>query len=141
MDELAVFHSITAIALVVSATAAVRTAASTAVEARQRMLAAAAVVRLGYDIAATIARFISLEVVELLGATARQRSTIAVVRVITVVHMAVEASRSVKPAAGSDEHTADKPIRSIVAVRRAIIRLIVKVTVWASRLPDPDNNL
>ena len=58
--------------------------------ARQRMLPATAMVRLRDDIPTPIACFIALEVVELHCSTTRERSVIAIVRVIPVVDMTME---------------------------------------------------
>jgi hypothetical protein len=85
------------------------------------------------DVAVTVAGFITVEVVELLIATPRQRSVIAVTRIEAVVDVAVEAARAVEPGAGSDEDAVGKPVRPVIAVRRAVIRRIVKVSVGANR--------
>jgi hypothetical protein len=46
---------------------------------------------------------VSVEVVELLLATLRQRSIVSVVRVKAVVYVAVKAMRTMKPGTGSNE--------------------------------------
>jgi hypothetical protein len=68
-------------------------------------------------VATSVARFICLEVVEGCSAAARHRPVVAVIRVITVVDVAVEAVVTVKPRAGSNENSAIKPIRPVVAIR------------------------
>ena len=47
-----------------------------------------------------------MEVVELLFAAPRQRSAVTVVRIVTVVDMAVELGGAMEPVAGSDKHPA-----------------------------------
>jgi hypothetical protein len=70
-----------------------------------------------------------MEVVESLRPPFRQRSSVTVMRIIAVVDMTVKTVRTVKPWASSDEHSAGKPIRSIIAVRSTIVGWIVEVPV------------
>jgi hypothetical protein len=92
--------------------------------------------------ALSIPRLVPVEVVELLFSALRQRSTVTVVRVITVVYVAVEAASAVKPGASSEKDPANKPIGPIVAVGSAVIRLIVEVPVRAhGRHSNADANL
>ena len=84
-------------------------------------------------VALPIPRLVSLEVVEALRPALRQRSSVTVMRIKTVVDMAVKAVRPVKPGAGSKKHTAHKPIGPIVAVGSTVIRGIVEVPVRAHR--------
>ena len=115
--------------------------AATAVESGQSVLAACIVASVP-DIAAAVARFVAVEVVELLRSMFRQRTMVALTRVKAVVDMAVEAVRAVEPGAGSKKHPADKPVRSVVAIRRAVIGCVVKVAVGANRShSDADGNL
>src|SRR5580698_8381284 len=83
-------------------------------------------------IAATIARFVGVEVVEAFLSASRQRTVVTVVRIKTIVHMAVEAGMPMEPGSGPNKHPADKPVGAIVAVGRAIVGGIVKVTVRAN---------
>jgi hypothetical protein len=89
--------------------------------------------------ALAIARFVSLEVVEPLRSTPRQRSSVAIVRVIAVVDVAVKAARAVVPGTGSEKDSADKPVGTIVAVGRTVVGRVVEVAVGASGL-RPDTN-
>jgi hypothetical protein len=57
---------------------------------------------------------------------------VAVMRVKAVVDVAVEAVRAMEPGTGSKKHAADKPVRAIVAVGRAVIRSIVEVAIGAA---------
>lgn len=95
-------------------------------------------------VASPIPRFISLEVVEALGAALGQRAGVTVMRIKAVVDMAVKVVPAMKPGAGAKKHPANKPIRPIVAVRRAVIWSVVEVSVrtHGSRSDvDPDGNL
>jgi len=94
----------------------------------------------GAYVAFSIARFVSVEVVELCFAAAGQGTVVPVVGIKPVVHMAVKAVGSVEPGTGSQEHSAGKPIWAIVAVGRAVVRGIVKVTVGANGR-DTDANV
>jgi hypothetical protein len=91
----------------------------------------APVVASGAYVASTVPRLVCLEVVEALRAAPRQRSSVTVMRIKSVVDVAVKAVRSVKPGAGSEKHPANKPIGSVITVRSAVIRGIVEVSVRA----------
>jgi hypothetical protein len=54
-------------------------------------------------------------------------------RVEPVVDVAVKALSAVKPGAGSKEYASYKPIGAVVAIRRAVIGLIVEVSIGANR--------
>ena len=84
-------------------------------------------------VALTVPGLVCVEVAERLFAASGHRSVVTIMRVVAVVYVAVEAARAMEPRAGSDEQSAREPVRSVIAVRRAIIRRIVKVTVWANR--------
>ena len=85
------------------------------------------------NVASPISRLVSLEVVEALRSTLRQRSRVTVMRIEPVIHMSVKAVRAVKPRAGSKKHPAHKPIRPVVAVRSTVIGGIVEVSVRTHR--------
>jgi hypothetical protein len=103
-----------------------------AVESRQRMFATGIVARVAY-MAATIPRFIAMEVVECLVSVAGQRSVISMTGIESVVHMAVEAVRAMEPGSCSNEHSTYKPVWSIVAIRSTVIRSVVEISVGANR--------
>jgi hypothetical protein len=110
-------------------------------ESRQRMLTRSRVARLSH-ISAPIPSLIALEVVELLRATSWKRSAVAIARIIPVIYVPIETMRPMEPWPCSDKHASVKPIRPIVPIRSAVIRLIVEVPVRAIRRnADPDNNL
>lgn len=54
-------------------------------------------------VAASVSRFVCMEVVELLRTAFRHRTGITVMRIIAVVDMAVKAGAPVKPGAGSNK--------------------------------------
>jgi hypothetical protein len=85
------------------------------------------------DVTTAIPRFIGLEVRKRLGSTRRQRSSVPVVRVIAIVYVAVEAVRSMEPRPGADKHAIQKPVRSVVAIRRTIVRRVIEIAVRANR--------
>jgi hypothetical protein len=92
-------------------------------------------------VAASIAHFISLEVGNLIGslgrlrflAALRDRTFITVFRMETVIHVAMESSRAMKPRASTNEYTSRKPFRAIVAVRSTAIRSDVIVSIGTFR--------
>jgi hypothetical protein len=70
-----------------------------------------------------------MEVVEALRPALRHRSGITAMRIKPVIDMSVKAVRAVKPRACAKKHSANKPIRPVVAVGRAVIGFIVEVSV------------
>ncbi len=130
------------IVLVMSAvfTATVLSTAA-AVETRQRVFAAGIVAGRAH-VAASIACFIALKVVELLRPAARQRTMIAVAWIVAVVDVAVKAAWSMEPRPCAEEDPSHKPVRPVVAVGRTIIGGIVEISVRADRRhTDLDGNL
>lgn len=80
---------------------------------------------------APIPRLVAMEVIEALRPAFRQWSSVAVMWVIAIVDVAIEAVVAVEPRASTDEHPANEPIGPVVAIRCAVIRRIVKVSVRA----------
>jgi hypothetical protein len=78
-----------------------------------------------------VARLIGLKVVERNGAAFRHRTVVAVVWVIAVINVAVEAVRAVEPWAGADEHSTGEPVRAVVAIGGAVVGRIVVVAIRA----------
>jgi len=85
-------------------------------------------------VASPIARLVAMEVVELLFAAPRQRSSVPMVGIVAVVDMAVEFVGTVEPAASANEHPAIKPIGTVVAVRCAVVWRVVEVPIGAHGL-------
>ena len=85
------------------------------------------------NIASPITRFVSLEVVEALRSSLGQWSGVTVMRIKPVIDMSVKSAMPVKPRTCSKKNSAYKPIRSVVAVRSAVIGRIVEVSVGAHR--------
>jgi hypothetical protein len=56
---------------------------------------------------------------------------VAVVGVVTVVYVALEVVRAMKPRPSANEDAASKPFRAVIAVRSAAIRSCLIVTVGA----------
>ena len=100
--------------------------------ARERVFVAA-IMPGGAYVAAAVARFVSMEVVERLFSAPGEWAMIAVMWVVAVIDVAIETVRAMEPGASSDEHPASKPIRPIVAIRSAVIGGIVKVPIRAYR--------
>jgi hypothetical protein len=93
---------------------------------------------LGGYVAASVTGFVSLEVraIDLLRrfglfATLRRWSFIAISRMKTVIHVALEILRAMEPWSGADEAVSVEPFRAIVARRGTAIRGGVVVTVRA----------
>ena len=92
-------------------------------------------------VAASVAHFVCFEVghfVEVIvgsGSLAAcwHRTVIAVVRMETVIYVAVEIRWAVKPGASANEDAADKPFRSVITVGGAVVRRNVVIAVGALR--------
>jgi len=88
-----------------------------------------------------IAHFVSLEGVCVTGnlcrlgllATLWCGTLIAVVRMESIVYVALEPARTVKPWAGTNEDSSAKPIWAVVAIRGAAIGRAVVVTIGTVR--------
>jgi hypothetical protein len=83
------------------------------------------------DVASPIPRLVSVEVIEALRPTLRQRSSVTMMRIKAVVDVAVKAVRAVEPRAGANKHSADKPIGPVISVGSTVIWGIVEVPVRA----------
>ncbi len=94
----------------------------------QRVLAACFMASVAY-ISSSVSRLVSLEVVEALRPTLRQRSNVTVMGIKAVVDMPVKAAMTVKPRTRTKEEPTDKPIRPVVAVGSTIIGSIVEIPV------------
>lgn len=84
------------------------------------------------DVTLSIARLIAMEVVKRRLAALRHWTAVAVMRVKAVVYMAEKAMMAVEPWTSSNEYAAVKPVGPIVAVGRAVIGSIVKVSIGAA---------
>ena len=124
--------------LLARSSATTRTAA---MEARQCVFAAAIVARRCDHVAAAVAGFIGVEVIELLGATLWHRAMVSVVRIVAVIDVTMEARGPMEPWSSSKEDAADKPVRPIVPIRSAIVRCVIKIPIRADRRrPDIYSN-
>ena len=93
------------------------------------------------DVTASIAHFVAFEVLNLIEtlsrfsflATSRLGAVISMLRMETVIYVAVEAGRAVKPRASADEDAATKPLRAVVAVGGALVGRGVIVTIGTFR--------
>jgi hypothetical protein len=92
-------------------------------------------------VAAAVAHFITFEVRNLIDAPVRlgflaalrSGAAVAVVRMVTVVYVALKIFRAVKPRARADKGAAGKPFRTVIAVGSAAIRSGVVITVGTFR--------
>ena len=75
--------------------------------------------------------FVSLEVVEGLGTALRHWTCVSVSRIVTIVDVTIEAAVAVVPGTGTDEYSAGEPVGTVVTVRGAGVRGVVKVPVGA----------
>src|ERR1035441_7352200 len=97
-------------------------------EAGKGMFAAGIMVALA-DVAASIAGFVAVEVVEALFAAAGHGTVVAVMGIVAVIDVSVEVFVPVEPGAGANEHAALKPVRTVVAIRGAVVGSVIEVPV------------
>ena len=103
---------------------------------------AASVMGRSTRVAMLIVRGVCTKTIEGLFPAFWHRSMIAVARIVALVDMAVKSMRPVEPGAGPDEYPAREPIRTIVAIRRTVIRSIREIAVGAHwSHPDVDRHL
>jgi len=97
---------------------------------------------LGMIVAASVAIVAALEALEvvrvlLVGATSGISTVIAKARIERTVDVAVE-GRTVVVTACADEASANKPLRTVVAVRGAVVGAVSVVAIRAGRTRDTD---
>lgn len=63
----------------------------------------------------------------------REGAMVAVARIEVVVHRAVETGPAVVPGTRADEDTAVKPVRTVIPVRRAVVRRIAVIPIRTRR--------
>lgn len=88
-----------------------------------------------------IADFVSFEIGNSIETLARLRSVptvwpgtvITMLRMVTVVYIATETFRTMKPRADANEGAASEPLPAVVAVRSALVRRGAVVPVWTLR--------
>lgn len=72
----------------------------------------------------------------------RERPVIAEARVVIMIDIAVEADGPMEPRSRAEEDAALKPLRTVVAEGRALIRRVIEIAVWANRRDtDADRDL
>src|SRR5882762_5921885 len=93
-------------------------------------------------VAAPITHLASVEVIKGLVSTFRMWTSVAVMRIETVINVAVEVVGAVEPRADSDEHAAVKPLGPVVPVWRAAVWSVIVVAIRATRFcSDIDRDL
>jgi hypothetical protein len=93
-------------------------------------------------VAASITHLVPVEVIEGPFSTLRMGTNVSMMRIEAVINVPVEVARAVEPRACSDEHPTAEPLRTIVSVRRAVVRGIVIEAIRTGRLgSDIDRDL
>src|ERR1700676_3269334 len=118
-------------AAAMTTTAMTTTAMTTTASISREGMLAARIVTGGAYVTPSIPRLVAMEVVEGFLPATRQRPVITVMRVVAVINMAGEPTRTVEPGSSSEKHSADKPVRPVIAVRSAVVRSVVEVSVGA----------
>ena len=122
--------------------ASVTTASMAAAAVPGKGMFTASVVSSRAYVALAVAGFISLEVIEAGGTALGEGAVVAVTGIEAVIYVSVEAGVAMEPWAGADEDSANEPVGAVIAVRCAVIRRIVEVSVRAHRSDaDVDGNL
>ena len=93
-------------------------------------------------VAAPITHLVSVEVIEGLVSTVRMWTHVAVMRIETVINVALEVVSTMEPRAGSDEHAAVEPLGPVVPVWGAVVRSEIVIAIRAIRFcADIDGDL
>jgi hypothetical protein len=103
---------------------------TTASISREGMLIAR-IVTGGAYVTPSVPRLVAMEVVEGCLPATRDRPAITVMRVVAVINMPKEPTRTVEPGSSSKKHSAHEPVRPVIAVRSAVVRSVVEVSVGA----------
>jgi hypothetical protein len=111
----------------------VTTSVSAAAAVSGKSVFPAAFVRSRAYVAAAIARFIGLEVIEALRTALRKGAVVAVMGIEAIVHVSVKAGMAMEPGTRTDKDSAHKPVRAVVAVGSAVIGRVVEISVRAHR--------
>ena len=105
-------------------------------------MAASARMAASTRVAAPITHLISVEVIEGLFSTIRMWTNVAVMRIETVINVALEVVGAMEPRAGSDEHAAVEPLGPVVSVRCAVVWNEIVIAIRAIRFcSDIDGDL
>ena len=95
-----------------------------------------------FGVTASVAHFVSVEMIEGLISRFRMRTGVAVMRIEAIINVAVEVVRTVEPGAGTDEYTTAEPLGPVIPVRGAIVGRVVVVAIRARRFgADVDRDL
>jgi len=109
---------------------------------RQRVFSATSVAWCRDHVAATVTGLIRLEMIECLRTTSGQRAFVSVMWIEAVIHVAMKTCRAVEPRAHTDKYAVNKPIRSVVRIRSAVIRRVIEISIWTDgRNPDIHRDL
>ncbi len=75
-------------------------------------------------------------------AARRHRAVIALAVIEVMIYVPIKVGWAVKPGSRADEHAARKPFRSVVTIRRAVIRRNLVIAIRTNRrFTDTDCNL
>ena len=85
------------------------------------------------DVSASITHLVSMEVIERLFAPLRMGTRVAVMRIETVIDVAAEVVRPMKPGAGSDKHAAVEPLWPVISVWCAVVWSEIVVAIRTPR--------
>lgn len=100
---------------------------------REGALIAGLMIGLG-GMAFSISCLISLEVVEGFCPALRYGAPITVMWIKPVINVTCKVSRTMEPVASAEKHPVYKPIRSVVAVGRAVVWSVIEIPIGACRL-------
>jgi hypothetical protein len=93
-------------------------------------------------VALAIAGFVALEVAEGAVAAIRHGAGVAMMGIVAVVDVSVEAAGTVEPRTCANEQAAVEPVGTVVAVGRAVVGSVVVVAIGAlGRYADADGDL
>ena len=124
---------------------------STMVKATTTMIESTASFAASKTVSSAIPELISSEAVDITAmvvawrASAREAAAITITRIIAAIHVAAEARRASVPRASAKKGAVVEPLRTVVTIRRAVIRRVIVISVrtyWCGPThAEPERNL
>ncbi len=120
---------------------AVATRVAAATIARERVLAPAIMPGIAF-VPMRIHTRIRVKVIEWLFAMTRQRAVVTMARIEAIIYVSIKCTAPMEPRPRADKQATVKPIRAVVAIRSAVVRRVIKISIRTHGLrPDVDRNL
>ncbi len=115
--------------------------ASSATIPRERVLSPAIMPGIAF-VPMRIHTRIRVEVIEWLFSMTRHRAVVTMARIEAIIYVSIKSTMPMEPRPRANKQATVEPIRAVVAIRSAVVRRVIKVSVRTHWLrPDVDGNL